>query len=147
MPSKIACLQPFRLLILGLCSRESIQWSLLLSFRNDLWVGEKNLWRLGWVHNRSSPNPQSNETVSPSFGSRWRKRKRLSQICFWLDINEQIYLLNTLWLFCSYEIIVSQFSCNQMKLDWKKKNWNHFLTSKFSVFAVIVINLTQLVSA
>ena len=53
---------------------------------------------------------QSKETVSPPFGIRWRKRRRLNQNCFWIDINKQIYLLNTLWL----------FSFNQMKLDWKK---------------------------
>ena len=69
---------------------------------------------------RSPPNPQSNETVSPPFGSRWRKRRRLNQNCFWIDINEQIYLLNILWLFSFYEIIVSQFPCNQMKLDRKR---------------------------
>ena len=122
MVSKIAWLQSFRLLLLGPRSRESIRWSLLLSFRNDWWVEEKNSWRLGWVCNGSPPNPQSNETVSPPFGSRWRKRRRLNQNCFWIDINEQIYLLNTLWLFSFYEIIVSQFSCNQMKLDRKRKS-------------------------
>ena len=94
---------------------------LLLYFHNNWWVEEKNSWRLGWVCNGSPPNPQSNETVSPPFESRWRKRKRLNQNCFWIDINEQIYLLNTLWLFSFYKIIVSQFSCNQMKLDRKRK--------------------------
>ena len=121
MASKIAWLQPFRLLLLGLRSRECIQWSLFLSFCNDWWIEEKNSWRLGWVCNGSPPNPQRNGTVSPQFGSRWCKRRPLNQNCFWIDINEQIYLLNTLWLFSFYEIIVSQFSCNQMKLDWKRK--------------------------
>ena len=64
---------------------------------------------------------KSDETVSPPFGSRWRKRRRLNQNCFWIDINKQIYLLNTLWLFSFYEIIASQCSCNQMKLDQKRK--------------------------
>ena len=82
---------------------------------------DENLWRLGWVCNGSPPNPQSNETVSPPFGSRWRKRRRLNQNCFWIDINKQIYLLNTLWLFSFFEIIVLQFSCNQTKLDRKRK--------------------------
>ena len=121
MASKIAGLQPFRLLLLGPRSRESIRWSLLLSLRNDWWVEEKNSWRLEWVCNGSLPNLQSNETVPPTFRSSWRKRRRLNQNCFWIDINEQIYLLNTLWLFSFYEIIVSQFSCNQMKLDRKRK--------------------------
>ena len=121
MAYKIVWLQPFRLLLLALRSRESTQWLLLLSFRNDWWVEEKNSWRLGWVCNGSPSSPQSNETVSPPFRSSWHKRKRLNQNCFWIDINEQIYLLNTLWLFSFYEIIVSQFSCNQMKLDQKRK--------------------------
>ena len=121
MASKIAWLQLFTLLLLGPHLRESVQWSLLLSFRNDWWVEEKNLWHLGWVCNGSPPNPQSRETVSPPFGSCWRKRRQLNQNCFWIDINEQIYLLNTFWLFSFYEIIVSQFSCNQMKLDRKRK--------------------------
>ena len=97
--------------LLGPRLRESIRWSLLLSFRNDWWVEENN----------SPPNPQSNETVSLPFGSRWRKRRRLNQNCFWIDINKQIYLLNTLWLFSFFEIIVLQFSCNQTKLDRKRK--------------------------
>ena len=118
MASKIAWLQAFRL---RPRSRESIRRSLLLSFRNDWWAEEKTSWRLGWVCNGSLPNPQCNETVSPLFGSRWCKRRWLNQNCFWIDINEQIYLLNTLWLFTFYEIIVSQFSCNQMKLDQKRK--------------------------
>ena len=122
MTSKIGSLQPFRLLLLGLHSRESIWWSLLLSFHNNWWVEEKNSWHLGWLCNRSPPNPQSNETVFPLFGSCWRKRRRLNQNCFWIDINKQIYLLNTLWLFSFYEIIVSLFSCNQMKLDRKRKS-------------------------
>ena len=95
----ITWLQPFRLRLLGPRSRESIQWLLLLSFRNDWWVEEKNLWRLGWVCKGSPPDPQSNETVSLLFGSCWHKRRRLNQSCFWIDINKQIYLLNTLWLF------------------------------------------------
>ena len=56
LTSKISWLQPFRLLLLGLRSRESIQ---LLSFRNYWWVEEKNSWSLGWVCNGSPPNPQS----------------------------------------------------------------------------------------
>ena len=63
----------------------------------------------------------SNEAFSLMFGSRWRKRRHLNQNCYWIDINEQIYLLNTLWLFSFYEIIVSQFSCHQIKLDRKRK--------------------------
>ena len=121
MASKITWLQPFRLLLLGMRSRESIQWWLLLSFRSNWWVEEKNSWRLGWVCNGSPPKLQSNETVSSLFVSRWRKRMRLNQNCFWIEINEQIYLLNTLCLFSLYEIFVSQFSCNQTKLDRKRK--------------------------
>ena len=121
MTSKIGSLQPFRLLLLGLHSRESIWWSLLLSFHNNWWVEEKNSWHLGWLCNRSPPNPQSNETVFPLFGSCWRKRRRLNQNCFWIDINKQKYLLNSLLLFSFHEIIVSQFFCNQMKLDQKRK--------------------------
>ena len=121
MASKIAWLQPFRLLLLGPRSRKSMRWLLMLFFHNDWWVEEKNLWHLRWVCNESPPNLQSNETVSPTFGSRLRKRRQLNQNCFWIDINEQIYLLNTLWLFSFYEIIVSQFSWNQMKLNWKRK--------------------------
>ena len=71
---------------------------------------------------RISPKSAKQWKVSPPFGSRWRKRRRLIQNCFWIDINEQIYLLNTLWLFNFYVIIVSQFSCNQMKLDRKRKS-------------------------
>ena len=121
MASKIAWLQPFRLLLLGPRSRESIWWSLLLSFRNDWWVEEKNSWRLGWVCNGSPQNLQRNETVFPPFGSCWHKERRFNQNCFWIDIKEQIYLLNTLWLFSFYEIMVSQFFCNQMKLYQKRK--------------------------
>ena len=33
------------------------RWSLLLSFCDDWWVEEKNLWRLGWVCHGSPPNP------------------------------------------------------------------------------------------
>ena len=33
-----------------------------------------------------------------------------------------IYQLNALWLFSFYETIVSQFSCNQIKLDQKRKS-------------------------
>ena len=123
MASKIGWLHPFKLLPWGPRLRESIRWSLLLSFRNDRWVVEKNLWRLGWVCNGFLPNPQSNGTVSPSFWSRWHKRRPLNQNCFWIEMywNEQIYLLNTLQLFSFYEITVSQFSCNQMDLDRKRK--------------------------
>ena len=96
-------------------------WSLLLSFHNDWWVEEKNLQCLGWMCNGSPLNPQINETVSPPFGSRWRKRRRLNKNCFWIDIKKKIYLLNTFWLCSFYEIIVSQFSCNQIKLDRKRK--------------------------
>ena len=81
----IAWLQHFRLLLL----RPRSRWSLLLFFRNDWWVPENNLWRLGWMCNGSSPIPQSNETVSPPFGSGWRKRSWLNQNCFWIDINEE----------------------------------------------------------
>ena len=121
MASKIAWLQPFRLLLLRPHSREFIWSSVLLSFHNDWLVEEKNLWRLGGVCNGSPPNLKSNETVFSLFGSHWCKWRWLNQNCFWIDINEQIYLLNTLWLFSFYEIIVSQFSCNQMKLDRKRK--------------------------
>ena len=82
--SKITWLQPFRLLLLGPHSRESIRWLLLLSFCND--------WLSGWGCNGSSPNPQGNETVSLPFGSCWHKRRRLNQNCFWIDINEQIFI-------------------------------------------------------
>ena len=121
MASKIAWLQLFTLLLLAPRLRESVQWSLLLSFHSDWWAEEKNLWHLGWVCNGSPPNLQSRETVSPPFGSCWCKRRQLNQNCFWININKQIYLLNTFWLFSFYEIIVSQFSCNQMKLDRKRK--------------------------
>ena len=100
----------------------SIRWSLLLSFRNNWWVEEKNSWCLRWVCNGSPPNPQSSETVSAPIGSRKRKRRWLNQNGSWIGINKQIYLLNTLWLFSFYEIIVSQFSCNQMKFDLKRKS-------------------------
>ena len=46
MASKISWLQAFTLLLLEPRSRESIRWSLLLSFRNDCWVEEKNSWLL-----------------------------------------------------------------------------------------------------
>ena len=121
MASKITWLQLFRLLLLELRSRESIRWWLLLSFGSNWRVEEKHSWRLGWVCNGSPTNPQSNETVSLPFGSHWHKRRRLNQNCFWIEINEQIYLLNTLCLFGFYEIFVSQFSCNQIKLDRKRK--------------------------
>ena len=121
MASKATWLQPLILLLLGLRSNESLRWLLLLSFHNDWWVEEKNSWRLEQVCNGSSSNPRSNATVSPPFGSLWFKRRRLNQNCFWIDINEQIYLLNTLWSFSFYKIIVPQFSCNQMKLDQKRK--------------------------
>ena len=55
------------------------------------------------------------------FGRCWCKRARLNRNCFWIDINEQRYLLNSLWLFSFYEIIASQFSRNQMKPDGKRK--------------------------
>ena len=127
----MAWLKPFSLLLLEPRSRESIPWLLLLSFRNDWWVEEKNSWRLGWVCNGSPPNSQKNEIVSSPFGSCWRKRRRLNQNCFWIDINEQIHLLNTLWLFSFYEIIVWKFSCNQVKFD-RKKNCNLFWGQNFS---------------
>ena len=81
--------------------------------------------------NESPPNPQSNVTVSPPFGSCWHKRRWLNQNCFWIDINEQTYLLNTLWLFSFYEIIASQFFCNQMKLHRKRKLEIIFWTQNF----------------
>ena len=131
MASKIAWLQPLRLLLLAPGLRESMRWSLLLPLRNDWWVEEKNLWCLGWVCNGSPPNLQSNEIVSPLFWSHWCKRRWLNQNCFWIDINEQIYLLSTLWLCSFYEIIVSLFSCNQMKLDQKRKLEIIFYCQKF----------------
>ena len=114
-------------------SRESIRWSLLLSFRNDWWVEEKNSWRLGWVCNGSPLNPQSNEIVSPPFGSRWRKRRWLSQNCFWIDINKQICLLHTLWLFSFYEIIVSQFFVIRWSLT-EKVNLKSIFDVKILIF-------------
>ena len=90
---------------------------------------------------QSPQNSQSNETVSPPFGSRWRKRRRLSQNCFRMDINEQIYLLNTLWLFSFYEIIVSQFSCNKMKLDRKRKIEIIFWRQNFHFSRVLLSTL------
>ena len=97
---------------------------------------DENLRRLGWVCNGSPPNPQSSETVSPPYGSRWRKRRRLNQNRFWIGINKQIYLLNTLWLFSFYEIIVSQFFCNQMKLDRKRKFETIFWRQNFHFLRV-----------
>ena len=84
------------------------------------------IWReqfvtLGMSVQRISPKSAKQWNSPSPFGGRWRKRTWINQNCFGIDINEQIYLLNTLWLFSFYEIIVSQFSCNQMKLDRKRK--------------------------
>ena len=59
-----------------------------------------------------------------SFSPVWKAltQKKAAQSKLFLDRhNEQKYLLNTFWLFIFYEIIVPRFSCNQMKLDRKRK--------------------------
>ena len=115
MAFKIAWSQPFRLLLLGPHSRESIWWLLLLSFRND-WIVTFGMS----VQRTSLKSAKQWNSLSPIWKLLAQKKAAQSKL-FWIDINKQIYLLNTFWLFSFYEIIISQFSCNQMKLDRKKK--------------------------
>ena len=83
---------------------------------------------------RISPKSAKQWNSFSPFGNRWRKRRQLNQNCFWIiDINEQIYLLITLWLFSFYEIIVSQFLVIRWGLT-EKENLKSFFDVQIFIF-------------